>query len=384
MLNNFEVDVVLFSNAPHMPYDYPLYLCAKIMGLRVLMFNVSSLRGWHYLTEEVGGSALTARDNHFDNNEVGELHATSIEKYLLSKHQQPWYMKSQSDKQKSFRIKISTVPYIAFLYLLLGSLKRWFSGQDTAMSSFFWKGKFGSFKFYDGVYVKKAVNIFYLYKMKVKAERKKKKLKKEYDKYSTPFDPSSIGRYVYFPMHYQPELTTTPLGNEASDQFYVIRALSRSLPKGYKLVVKEHPSQFSRVLFGEQGRHLGCWELVSRLNNVILADLSVPSISLIQDASAVVTITGTAGWEAMVNGKPCLHFGGAWYQDFPQSTRVNFSDIKSKLIAALDRESCNRIVINDVIEHFGKKAIRTDIHGVLGGSPPRNSSVTAEYILRTI
>ncbi len=384
VLKHFEVDVVFFSNAPHMPYDYPLYLCAKIMGLKVLMFNVSSLRGWHYLTEEVGGKALTASDNDLDKREVDELHAASIEPYLFSKHQQPWYMKHQSDKQRSFRIKMSTVPYFAFLYLLSSSLVGWLFGRKTARSSFFWTGKLGSFKFYDGVYVKKAVSIFDVYNMKVKGERKKKKLKKEYDKFSTSFDPSSVGRYVYFPMHYQPELTTTPLGNESSDQFYVIRALSRSLPKGYKLVVKEHPSQFFRVLFGEQGRHVGCWELVSRLNNVVLADLSVSSISLIQNASAVVTITGTAGWEAMVNGKPCLHFGGAWYQDFPQSTKVNFSDVKSKLVAALDSETCEKIVINDVIENFGKKAIRTDIHGVLGGSLSRSSSITAGYILRII
>lgn len=122
-------------------------------------------------------------------------------------------------------------------------------------------------------------------------------------------------------MRYQPELTTTPLGNESSDQFYVLRALSRSLPKGYKLVVKEHPSQFSRVLFGEQGRYVGCWELVLRLNNIVLADLSVSSISLIQNASAVVTITGTAGWEAMVNGKPCLHFGGRGTKIFLKAQR---------------------------------------------------------------
>lgn len=384
VLKSFEIDLVLFSNAPHMPYDYPLYLCAKILGLKTLMFNVSSIRGWHYLTGEVGGSALAARDKDFDKDEADELHAASIEQYLLSKHQQPWYMRLQSDQQKSFRVKIATIPYVAFLYLFLGSFRNWFFRRKSARSSFFWMGKVGSFKFYDGVYANKVVNIFDFYKMKVKAERKKRKLKEEYEKFSIPFDPSNVGPYVYFPMHYQPELTTTPLGNESSDQFYVIRALSRSLPNGYKLVVKEHPSQFSRVLFGEQGRHLGCWELVSNLKNVILADLSISSISLIQNASAVVTITGTAGWEAMVNGKPCLHFGGAWYQNFHQSTRVNFSDLKSKLIATLDKSSHTGLVIDDVIENFGKKAIKTDIHGVLGGSPSRNPSMTAEYILRSI
>lgn len=384
VLKSFEVDLVLFSNAPHMPYDYPLYLCAKIMGIKTLMFNVSSLRGWHYLTDEVGGSPLPARNEDFKKDETDELYADSIDRYLLSNHRQPWYMKHQSDKQNSFRVKALTIPYIAFLYLFIVGLKKWFFKREKEGGSFFWSGKFGSIKFYDGVYVKKTVNIFDFYKMKVKAERKKKKLKEEYDKASVLFDPSDIGGYVYFPMHYQPELTTTPLGNESSDQFYVIRALSRSLPEGYKLVIKEHPSQFSRILFGEQGRHLGCWKLVSDLNNVVLADISVPSMSLVQNANAVVTITGTAGWEAMVNGKPCFYFGGAWYQNFPQAIRVNFSNLESKLVAGLSKGSCNRIVIDDVIGHFGKNAVKSDIHGVLGGSPTRNSSIAAEYILRSI
>lgn len=67
-----------------------------------------------------------------------------------------------------------TVPYFSFFLLLFVGLRNWFFKRKTARSSFFWIGKFGSFKFYDGVYVKKAVNILDVYKMKVKGERKKR------------------------------------------------------------------------------------------------------------------------------------------------------------------------------------------------------------------
>ena len=49
-----KIDLVFFSNAPHLPYDYPIYLVAKKLGLKVLMFNVTPVLGWHYLTESIG------------------------------------------------------------------------------------------------------------------------------------------------------------------------------------------------------------------------------------------------------------------------------------------------------------------------------------------
>lgn len=58
VLEKFKVDLVFFSNTPHLPYDYPLYLCAKRKGIKTLMFNVSSIPRWTYLTDEIGGEAV--------------------------------------------------------------------------------------------------------------------------------------------------------------------------------------------------------------------------------------------------------------------------------------------------------------------------------------
>ncbi|WP_339868260.1 hypothetical protein [Pseudohongiella nitratireducens] len=378
VLTTKQIDFVFFSNAPHLPYDYPLYLCAKKMGLKMLMFNVTSLRGWHYLTDRIGSAPLESRVHDFSRDEVDTLTRESIEQFLFSKFQQPWYMEAQSKKQRSFRLKLPAIPIVGLLYLILERLIKRVLRRPISNSV-----KYKTIKFYEGVYSKKEVGLIDLHVMKVVAERKKKRLKKEYVRLSQVFDPSSIGPYVYFAIHYQPELTTTPLGDEYSDQFHVIRHLSKSLPKGIILVVKEHPSQFSRVLYGEQGRHLGCWEQVSKLDNVVLADLSISSISLVKHSKAVATITGTAGWESLVNGKACLYFGGAWYQAFTQATKVDFSNLAQNLEKAL-QGTTNAVTIDDVIENLAKKAIKTDIHGVYRGEMSRDYVVTADYLIRAL
>ena len=36
------------------------------------------------------------------------------------------------------------------------------------------------------------------------------------------------------------------------------------------------------------------------------------NLKLIDKCKAVATITGTSGWEALIRGKPVLHFGYPW------------------------------------------------------------------------
>jgi len=50
------------------------------------------------------------------------------------------------------------------------------------------------------------------------------------------------------------------------------------------------------------------------LPNVQLISITSSNFDLIDNSKTVVTITGTAGWEAVVRGKPVLIFGHAWYK----------------------------------------------------------------------
>lgn len=123
----------------------------------------------------------------------------------------------------------------------------------------------------------------------------------------------TAGPFVFFPLNYQPERTTNPEGGVYSDQLLAQRTLVAALPKGWRILVKEHPSQFLWQTEGELGRWDGYYDEILGLGPVDLVPLSVSADRIIRDARAVVTVTGTAGWEAALAGLPTVTLANPWY-----------------------------------------------------------------------
>ena len=113
--------------------------------------------------------------------------------------------------------------------------------------------------------------------------------------------------YVYYPLHVDPEASTMVLSPMFTDQLAVIEALSKALPLGMRLVVKEHfpmlgnrPSNFYRELLG--------------FGNTILVSPKENAFELIKEASIVCVITGTTGLEALMLGRPVVAVGATPFE----------------------------------------------------------------------
>ena len=123
--------------------------------------------------------------------------------------------------------------------------------------------------------------------------------------------PAKGERFIYFPLHLQPEATTSPMGGVFVDQYLALEMLVRALPAGWKVVVKENPVQkFAK-------RDIGFYQHLASLDSVHLVSRKTSTFELIEGCEAVATITGTAGWEALFKGKPAIVFGHAFYRDAP-------------------------------------------------------------------
>ena len=118
-------------------------------------------------------------------------------------------------------------------------------------------------------------------------------------------------RFIYFPLHLQPEATTSPMGGVYVDQNLAIETLARALPAGWKVVVKENPAQ----RFAKRDR--GFYDHLAGIPAVHLVSKQENTFDLIERCEAVATITGTAGWEALFRGKPSIAFGRAFYRGGP-------------------------------------------------------------------
>lgn len=117
-------------------------------------------------------------------------------------------------------------------------------------------------------------------------------------------EPVKGEKYIYFALHYQPEATSSPWGGGLfTNQLIPIKMICGYLPKGYKLYVKEHPSQT------HIGRDNSLYNEIAAIKNARLISLKADNIDLIRSAAATATLTGTTAMESVLNGVPCITFG---------------------------------------------------------------------------
>ena len=111
-------------------------------------------------------------------------------------------------------------------------------------------------------------------------------------------------RSVFLALQYQPEQSTLAQGIWYVNQVALVENVSKSLPLGYTLVVKEHP-------WGRGNRPRWQYQHMARLHNVMLCD--APAKEIIRKADAVVAISGTVGIESLVLDKPTVLLGQAFF-----------------------------------------------------------------------
>jgi hypothetical protein len=158
---------------------------------------------------------------------------------------------------------------------------------------------------------------------------KTKPLMRFYDKVAE--EPDLTRRFIYLPLHYQPEMTTSPLAGYFAEQRFIVRLLSDCVPDDLFIYVKEHPKQTYVT------RSKLYYEEIRRFRNVRLIDRRFDSFTLIKNSVAVATATGTAGWEALFKAKPVLMFGNNFYRYAPGAFPIT------------DRKDCIR-AIRDIID----------------------------------
>lgn len=148
-------------------------------------------------------------------------------------------------------------------------------------------------------------------------------------------------------LNYQPEATTIPLaGVYASQLAYVFKAIDTFKPAGYRVLVKEHPTQFLIVNHSNTCRSSTFYdEILER--GAELADLFLSADRLIEHSEIVVVSNGTAGIEALTAGLPIVCFGDAWFKSYPHIVNGEKSseDILEFVEKRIDkRESLSREV----------------------------------------
>jgi Capsule polysaccharide biosynthesis protein len=108
--------------------------------------------------------------------------------------------------------------------------------------------------------------------------------------------------FVYYPLHFEPEASTMVAAPHATNQIAIVENLSKSTPLGWTIAVKEHLPMLGR-------RPSGYYKRLTAIPKVKLITPFANSFELIKTARLTVTVTGTAGLEAVLLKRPALFLG---------------------------------------------------------------------------
>ena len=135
------------------------------------------------------------------------------------------------------------------------------------------------------------------------------KAKRFLRQHQTSFETIRKKKYAVYFLHVQPELTVEEMAFEYQDQVNTLRNILAALPADMYLVVKEHSPMVGR-------RQMNIYSQLIHMPGIIFADPSQDSHQLIMHAAVVVTLTGTAGLEAIYYGVPAIVLGSVFYDCF--------------------------------------------------------------------
>jgi len=132
--------------------------------------------------------------------------------------------------------------------------------------------------------------------------------------------PKELGglRYIYFPLHKEPEIAINYQAPVWHNQKNTIALLSAHLPYGYRLLVREHRFNMGR-------RPTKYLKALSAYPGVTLIHPLDSQFKYIQNANLIVTDNGSSGWEGLLLRRPVLTLADSFYEPTGLSHRLTDS-----------------------------------------------------------
>ena len=342
-----NITLVVFWNPPHMGWDFIFYKVATYHKIKTLLLDQSKFPNYFF--------------HFFDFYDYGTFN-TSIKLGNLTKYQiekkveKNWfYMKKNRGIESKFSLKkifefsrYKNKFQVIFEKYDILRLIRELSDKLRRPQAFF--------RFY--------VEKNYQYELK---------------KIITPTF-AKDKKYVYFPLHKQPERSTAIWGGVYLDQVLAIERLSKLLPTEWYIYIKENPKQAGAY------RDNLFFERLKQIPNLIFLSKDKDTFELIKNSEFVATILGTAGWEAITGGINVLIFGwGGWYKTLPGVYEYSDDmDIKILCQNQIDHENLQK-KIADLYNKCGHGIINfRQINSIKNFSIEKNTQLVVESLKKIL
>jgi len=156
--------------------------------------------------------------------------------------------------------------------------------------------------------------------------------------------PDPGDRYLYFPFHVPQDVQLTSRARLFYFQEGFVEYLSRSVPYGYKLYIKEHPASIGGHSFSVLRK------ILKQHDNVVLIHPNTNSYDLIKNAELIISVNSKVGFEAIMQGKKVIVVGDAFYKGKGVSfDSENLGELEHVINNALNEPAPKGEQINDFL-----------------------------------
>ena len=305
-----DITHIFFPSTPHFPLEIVLFYVSKYFSIKSIILNRTDFNNKFFFRED------WRHIHHFNKN----IKYNSVIPFDFTKGKQESGFVKYSNKlnessKDNFKVESNPFKLLLSYYKLFKISINYFKGRKD--SSIY--------------YLNKRTTWLDIFISIIKRFKKDRSLKVLYGKLIK--EPDLTNEYIYFPLHFQPERSTDPEGLHFSNQLTTIHFLRDTIPSNIFLYIKEHPRQFDNINFPDLRKNLyrneNFYKKISSLENTELISINKHSDIMIEKSIAVVTLTGSSGWQAIKKLKPTLIFGYPWYANFKGCFHIKTkSDIK--------------------------------------------------------
>ena len=257
------IDCVVFSNVPHEGFDWVLYNAAKHLGIKTYMFYIMPPRPGLPVIKYLITDALS--------------HANSVREHGIEAYPEKVvedFLKGYGNalQKKSYRPHTGAIPFSkVFKSKIKGTS---FNNLPLKIKKALSRGFYGVFRYIED-------DPYSFIKM-----RRNRYWQKDIPLYQ-------FNTILYFPLHYQPECTSSPLGKHFVEQDLLIKLIASVMPEDCCILIKDHPRPSLKL------RYHQFFEDIKAQKNVFLLDVKKNPRELYDLVDGVIGLTGTSLWEAL-------------------------------------------------------------------------------------
>ena len=353
VIDLYQPELVVSAVNPHRVYDYVLYLVCQKKKIPFVVFQYSICVGWVWSNMNVYSVGDKFRKDYQKYIERGNLTKDDLPKDIREKYEivtkdysqaAPYSIKLNQKQSRVQSNVLKLIPLYIKKYKIFGKEGIIFKGVPSLMRKRRNRSlESGNNGIFESIY------------QKLKQFSECRKRKKFYS--SITEVPDYTKKYILFPLHYQPEATSSPAGDMFVDQSLCVETLLKNTPEDYMIYVKEHNTQFMPQLLGQTNRIKEFYTDMLKNKRVKFVSLDIDTYTLMQNATAVATVAGTVGWEALMHKIPVIIFGLVWYEKMPGVLRITDSASASGIMEFIKTYSFNEQHVLAYLKAFADNSI---------------------------